>query len=215
MSLRIYGNRLLRTPTGLDTRPTLARVRTAVFGRWQERVSGCRWLDLCAGAGTMGAEALARGAASALGIELGARAARLAAENWEKIAPGCGSIWKLDVLVGLERLARAGEHFDLIYFDPPYRAGLYEKVLQTVDQRMILSEHGEMAAEHDRRDSLPERVGTLVRVDSRTYSDTTVSYYRRAVPEAQSAADDSARAALSSSEAGIAFALPDPVVFEE
>ncbi|MBC8120657.1 MAG: RsmD family RNA methyltransferase, partial [Gemmatimonadaceae bacterium] len=49
MSLRVYGNRLIRTPNGLDTRPTLGRVRTAVFGRWFDRVEGCRWLDLCAG----------------------------------------------------------------------------------------------------------------------------------------------------------------------
>lgn len=180
MSLRIYGNRLLKTPPGPGTRPTLGRVRTAVFGRWQEQIADCRWLDLCAGAGTMGAEALARGAASALGIEQAQPAARLAAENWEKIAPGRGTIWKLEVVASLDRLGRSGNRYDLIYFDPPYRSGLYQAVLDGIDRHGLLAKVGELAAEHDRRIVLPERVGALARVDLRVYSDTAVSYYRLA-----------------------------------
>jgi 16S rRNA (guanine966-N2)-methyltransferase len=182
VSLRIYGNRLLRTPNGQQTRPTLGRVRTAVFGRWQTMVENAQWLDLCAGAGTMGAEALARGAESAFGIELSQNAAKIAAENWERIAPGKGTIWKLDILTGLERLK--GRKFDLIYFDPPYKSDLYLPVLEAVDRLNLLTEEGEFAAEHDRRlTNLPEQIGNLIRVDCRFYSDTAVSYYQISMPE--------------------------------
>ena len=60
--MRIYGNRQLKTLPGQITRPTPARVREAVFNIWQGSVENCRWLDLCAGSGSMGAEALCRGA---------------------------------------------------------------------------------------------------------------------------------------------------------
>jgi 16S rRNA (guanine966-N2)-methyltransferase len=182
MSLRIYGNRLLRTPNGQQTRPTLGRVRTAVFGRWLSMVENAHWLDLCAGAGTMGAEALARGAQSALGVELSHNAAKIAAENWERIAPGKGTIWKLDVLIGLERLK--DRKFDLIYFDPPYKSDLYLPVLEAIDRLNLLAEEGELAAEHDRRlTNLPEQIGSLIRADCRIYSDTAVSYYQVSTSE--------------------------------
>jgi 16S rRNA (guanine966-N2)-methyltransferase len=182
VSLRIYGNRLLRTPTGQQTRPTLGRVRTAVFGRWLSMVENARWLDLCAGAGTMGAEALARGAESALGIELSQNAAKIATENWERIAPGKGTIWKIDVLTGLERLK--GKKFNLIYFDPPYKSDLYLPVLEAISRLSLLAEEGELAAEHDRRlTNLSEQIGTLIRADCRVYSDTAVSYYQVSAPE--------------------------------
>ncbi|MER3475705.1 MAG: 16S rRNA (guanine(966)-N(2))-methyltransferase RsmD, partial [Leptolyngbya sp. ERB_1_2] len=69
MSLRIYGNRSLKTLPGQETRPTLARVREAVFNIWQGSIEQCRWLDLCTGSGSMGAEALCRGASIVIGIE--------------------------------------------------------------------------------------------------------------------------------------------------
>ena len=69
MAVRIYGNREIKTLPGEETRPTSARVREALFNIWQGRILGCRWLDLCAGSGAMGAEALCRGAAEVVGIE--------------------------------------------------------------------------------------------------------------------------------------------------
>ncbi|NES84802.1 MAG: hypothetical protein F6K10_27200, partial [Moorea sp. SIO2B7] len=67
--MRIYGNRQLKTLPGRSTRPTSARVREALFNIWQGTILDCRWLDLCAGNGSMGAEALCRGAKMVVGIE--------------------------------------------------------------------------------------------------------------------------------------------------
>ena len=86
MSLRIYGNRQLKTLPGQETRPTLAVVRQAVFNIWQGRIADCRWLDLCAGSGAMGAEALCRGAAIVVGIERSPRACGVIQQNWQQVA---------------------------------------------------------------------------------------------------------------------------------
>ena len=86
MSLRIYGNRLLKTLPGEHTRPTSARVREALFNIWQGRISGCRWLDLCAGSGSMGAEALCREASVVIGIEESSQSCAIIQENWQQVA---------------------------------------------------------------------------------------------------------------------------------
>jgi len=149
MSLRIYGNRLLKTLPGQTTRPTPGRVREALFNIWQGNVEGCRWLDLCSGSGAMGAEALARGAALVVGIEQSGRACAVIQENWQKVAHPDQSFKLLrgDILQQLPRLA--GQQFDHIYFDPPYASDLYLPVLQHIRQYHLLSPDGELAVEHD------------------------------------------------------------------
>jgi 16S rRNA G966 N2-methylase RsmD len=84
MSLRV-GDRKLKTLAGEATRPTASRVREAVFNIWQSRVRGCRWLDLCAGSGAMGAEALLRGAEFVVGIEQAGAACQLIKQNWQQV----------------------------------------------------------------------------------------------------------------------------------
>ncbi|MBE9011730.1 RsmD family RNA methyltransferase, partial [Pseudanabaenaceae cyanobacterium LEGE 13415] len=86
MSLRIYGNRPIKTLPGQETRPTLARVREAVFNIWQSSIENCRWLDLCTGSGSMGAEALCRGVSTVIGIEQSAAACRIIEQNWKQVA---------------------------------------------------------------------------------------------------------------------------------
>jgi 16S rRNA (guanine966-N2)-methyltransferase len=149
MSLRIYGNRLLKTLPGQATRPTPGRVREALFNIWQGSVESCRWLDLCSGSGAMGAEALARGAALVVGIEQSGRACAVIQENWQKVAHPDQSFKLLrgDILQQLPRLA--GQQFDHIYFDPPYASDLYLPVLQHIHQYHLLSPDGELAVEHD------------------------------------------------------------------
>ncbi|MEB3359255.1 MAG: 16S rRNA (guanine(966)-N(2))-methyltransferase RsmD [Synechococcales bacterium] len=157
MALRIYGNRQLKTLPGRDTRPTPARVREALFNIWQGEIQGCRWLDLCTGTGAMGAEALCRGAASAMGIEQSGRACGVIQQNWQQVARADQQfqVMRGDVLHLLPRLA--GQQFDRIYFDPPYASDLYEPVLAAIAQHQLLAPDGELAVEHDRGRSLPHR----------------------------------------------------------
>lgn len=177
MSLRIYGNRLLKTLPGRDTRPTTARVREAVFNIWQENLPDCRWLDLCAGSGAMGAEALVRGAEVVTGIERSPRACSIIQENWQLVAQASQKFTLLrgDVVLRLKKLA--GEQFDLIYFDPPYTGNLYTPVLEAIAQGQLLSSSGELAVEHDPKSPLPPVAGLEV-YRQKIYSNTGVTFYR-------------------------------------
>ena len=162
MAVRIYGNRQIKTLTGHHTRPTSSRVREALFNIWQGRIDGCRWLDLCAGSGAMGAEALCRGASRVVGIEKAPKACAIIQENWEKVAqtPQVFQLMRGDIVRQLEKLV--GQSFDLIYFDPPYASRLYMPVLEAIATHHLLAENGELAVEHDITHVLPDKVTSLV-----------------------------------------------------
>lgn len=178
MSLRIHGNRALKTLPGLDTRPTPARVREAVFNIWQGTIPGCRWLDLCTGTGAMGAEALSRGAALVVGIEQSGKACAVIQQNWQQIAkPEQGiQLIRGNVLQKLPTLA--GQQFDRIYFDPPYASNLYEPVLEAIAKYQLLARDGELAAEHNPARSMPEIIGCLTLQRQKAYGNTALSFYR-------------------------------------
>ena len=156
MAVRIYGNRPIKTLAGRDTRPTAARVREAVFNIWQGRIEGCHWLDLCAGSGAMGAEALCRGATRVIGIEKAAKSCAVIQHNWATVASPQQSfrVIRGDVVQQLETLR--GQMFDLIYLDPPYASGLYIPVLEAIATHHLLADDGELAAEHDTAHPLPD-----------------------------------------------------------
>lgn len=175
--MRIYGNRLIKTLPGRDTRPTTGRVREAVFNIWQGAIAGSRWLDLCAGNGSVGAEALCRGATSVVGIEQSSRACAIIQENWQRVAQPDQTFQVLrgDVMQRLKTLS--GQEFDRIYFDPPYASDLYLPVLQAIVQYQLLHPNGELAVEHD--PDLPKlQVATLEVCREKIYGNTAVTFYR-------------------------------------
>ncbi|MBW4462221.1 MAG: 16S rRNA (guanine(966)-N(2))-methyltransferase RsmD [Nodosilinea sp. WJT8-NPBG4] len=175
--LRIYGNRALRTLPGLDTRPTSARVREALFNIWQGRMADCRWLDLCTGSGAMGAEALCRGAAEVVGIEKSPEAYAITRENWQKVAqPDQNfSLFRGDVVKQLSRLH--GQPFDCIYFDPPYDSELYLPVLERVASLSLLQPTGEIAVEHRPDAWTPVAIPGLELVRQKHYGTTHLAFY--------------------------------------
>lgn len=156
MSIRIYGNRAIATLPGDRTRPTPSRVRESLFDIWRGKIAGSRWLDICAGSGSMGAEALCRGVTSAVAIEQFGRACQLIETNWQKVKRDEQTIRVLRGDAKRSLAALAGESFDLIYFDPPYASSLYQPVLEAIVQFDLLTDDGEVAVEHDRdRDDVP------------------------------------------------------------
>ncbi len=178
MSLRIYGNRLIKTLPGQDTRPTSARVREAVFNIWQEKITGCRWLDLCAGSGSMGAEALCRGASSVLAVEQSPRACAIIQQNWQQVARE-EQEWKVlrgSVLHQLPKLS--GMQFDLIYLDPPYDSGLYQPILEAIAQHQLLDIYGEVAAEHRPQRWTSPEIPTWEICREKVYGNTALTFYK-------------------------------------
>ncbi len=180
--VRIYGNRQIKTLRGLETRPTTARVREALFNIWQADITGCRWLDLCCGSGSMGAEALCRGATSVIGIERSKRACALIRQNWQQVA---GEAQTFEILQGdvVQRLKQlAGQSFDRIYFDPPYESELYQPVLAAIAQNRLLDPSGELAVEHGPHRPLLTKVDTLVAHRTKYYGNTTLTFFHHHSP---------------------------------
>lgn len=175
--MRIYGNRQIKTLPGQMTRPTTGKVREALFNIWQQRIVDCRWLDICAGNGTMAAEALCRGAAVVVGIEKDNRACRVIRENWQQVAqpPQEFQVLRGDAIARLQKLA--GQSFDCIYFDPPYHSNLYYPVLRAIATLNLLSPQGEIAVEHDASFD-NSTVSDWVLVRHKQYGNTEVSFFQ-------------------------------------
>lgn len=174
--MRIYGNRLLKTLPGPQTRPTSARVREALFNIWQTQIEGGRWLDLCAGNGTMGAEALCRKISILLGIEQNRRACQITQENWKKVATS-GQKWQVMKGNLPEQLKKLqGQKFDLIYFDPPYGSELYHPVLKEISNLDLLAKDGEIAIEHNPKQWDYQEIAGLTMIRQKKYGNTTLTF---------------------------------------
>lgn len=174
--MRIYGNRPLKTLPGQATRPTASRVREAVFNIWQGQIVGCRWLDLCAGNGSMGAEALCRGASFVAGIEQNAKACAIIRENWQKVA---NSTQEYQVLRGdVRQMIRKLTAFDFIYFDPPYASDLYQPVLEAIASQSLLLPTGELAVEHSPTAESFLTIPGLEICREKLYGNTAVTFYQ-------------------------------------
>ena len=143
--------RRLREPLGMDIRPTTDMVKEAVFNIVQFDVEGRRVLDLFAGTGQMGIEALSRGAESCVFVDSSRDAVRLVQQN----LASCGLKGEVLMTDAVGYLERCGK-FDLIFVDPPYDSGLYEKVLKTINKFDILTEGGIIVCESRRETVLPE-----------------------------------------------------------
>ncbi|MDR9403231.1 MAG: 16S rRNA (guanine(966)-N(2))-methyltransferase RsmD [Halothece sp. Uz-M2-17] len=177
--MRIYGNRLLKTLPGQQTRPTSARVREALFNIWQTQLEGARYLDLCAGNGTMGAEALCRNISVLVGIEQNRRACQIIKENWEKVA---ASEQKWQIMKGNlpEKIKDLqGQEFDLIYFDPPYGSELYNPVLNEILNLNLLAKEGEIAIEHDPKQWQYQEIKGLTVIREKKYGNTTLTFLEK------------------------------------
>ena len=123
----IAGGRRLKEPAGMEIRPTADRVKESVFNIIQGDVEGRMCLDLFSGTGQMGIEALSRGAASCTFVDADRDAVKLTKRNLETVQLP-GEVLRCDAL----RFLESGEKYDLIFIDPPYHAGLYDKVLERI-----------------------------------------------------------------------------------
>jgi len=175
---RFKGMRLAAPPA---IRATGAKVRQALFNILAEAVEGSRVLDAFAGSGALGLEAFSRGAAFVAFIESDTEAVMAIRENLARLASELPrEAWRvihMDIDRGLRQAARAEPPFDLILFDPPYRADDGKKALNTVVECAMLAPAGIVAVEHDRRTILPASVGPLREWKQHRYGDTVLSFY--------------------------------------
>ena len=163
-------------------RPTSDRVREAVFSILGEAVIDADVLDLFAGTGALGLEALSRGARSAVFIDNSQQAIKLIIKNLE----GCdfsdrSTILRRDLLKTPSFLKKvvSGHGFDLVFVDPPYRQGIALKILKLVGRYDLLAEEGLLLVEEDSTIELPRDTEGLEMTDRRVYGDTVVCFYHK------------------------------------
>jgi 16S rRNA (guanine966-N2)-methyltransferase len=139
-----YKNRKISSPKSQQTRPTTSRLREALFNICQTYIEKAKFLDVFAGSGAMGLEALSRGAQEAVFIDGQRECIRCIRENLQALdLEGCGRPLQGDALALLKKLDQQREKFDIIYMDPPYQiAGLPMELIKTIDETSLLKPGG-------------------------------------------------------------------------
>jgi 16S rRNA (guanine966-N2)-methyltransferase len=173
----IYRGRRLRVPHGV--RPTEGRLREALFSIWQGEIDGARFLDLFAGAGAVGLEALGRGAQRAVLVEGDPRTLRTMKENVAALGADAergARLYRLRLPAGLTVLREREAPFDLVYVDPPY--GFEDGARLLAGLPPLLAPTGAVAFEHAARDSAPAAPEGLAFDETRCYGDSCLSFYR-------------------------------------
>ena len=172
------GRRLRELP-GLDTRPTTDKVKESIFNIVQFDVEGRRVLDLFAGTGQLGIEALSRGAAQAVFVDVRREAAAIIRENLEatRLAE------QARVVQGdfAAFLTGCKEKFDLVFLDPPYASGCLEKALELIAAIDIMTENGIMVCESALDTQLPELPAPYEKGREYRYGKIKITVYRRTI----------------------------------
>ena len=185
------------TPKGNRVvRPTADRVKESVFSILREQVIDANFLDLCAGTGNMGIEALSRGAKHVTFLERDPRCIQIIEQNLRT----CGlttepraarnptdtiSLLRRDAVKGITYLQKQATVFEIIYFDPPYGSGLkdnaelYTACLALLAENSLLCTNGTLLVEHAKQLVIPDTFGSLTRNRQATYGDTVVSFYQK------------------------------------
>jgi 16S rRNA (guanine(966)-N(2))-methyltransferase RsmD len=182
-----YRGRNLKSPPSMEVRPTSDRLRETLFNILQMRVDGARFLDLCAGSGAVGVEALSRGASHATFVDRSRKSCGLVEANLDL----CGVPEEITEVVlsdaaefvrrRAEMNGRAGgvaASWDIVFYDPPYSSD-YAQVLGTfgLNGDCLLSPEGVFVAEHHHKTQLPEAIGGLRRWRIVKQGDASLSFY--------------------------------------
>lgn len=180
MTLRILGGRLrhrhLLSPKGLTVRPSTGQLREALFNICQHLIPGARFLDLFAGTGAMGLEALSRGAEHATFVESDRSAVEMIKENIKGLdLKAQATVFPGDVLKLVERLGAEGKQFSIIFADPPYAQKVQgvtasEQLLKMIDQYKLVAAGGRLFIEEAAEAAPPtDRLKNLQLKDVRRY----------------------------------------------
>lgn len=183
MTLRVTGGeargRVVSSPKGREARPTSSKIRQAIFNILGTRVVDASFLDICAGSGIMGIEALSRGARSLTAIEIASRLAGDLETNLENLKFSD----RADVIIGdarkiLKQLPE--DSFDIIFADPPYRSPLCRSILPILSRRRILRKSGILMVEHAKIVNLEVQQSDFELfelIDRRDYGQSSVSFF--------------------------------------
>lgn len=173
-------NRVILSREGKDTRPTLERVKEAIFSIIYDKIENAVFLDLYSGTGNMSFEALSRGAARAIMIEKDVSALKVIIDNVNRlnIDKFCRA-YKNDVLRAIEILKNKNEKFDIIFMDPPYKANLTTLTLEKLHKFDILNDYGIIICEHGKYEKFENEIYGFIKYDEREYNTKIVSFFKK------------------------------------
>jgi 16S rRNA (guanine966-N2)-methyltransferase len=177
-----YRSRRLKGPGTMRIRPTSDRLRETLFNVLGPSVADSYFVDLFAGTGAVGIEAISRGARDVFFVESSVKAARLIRENLASLEIHTGAeVIEADAVRGLERLASRRLMADFIFLDPPYeKADEYSDVLEFLDASHLIAPRGIVIVEHFSKMELPQRLDRLECTRELEQGDTLLSFYRLA-----------------------------------
>jgi len=165
-------------PDGLNIRPTSDRIKESLFNILPV-VEGLRFLDLFAGTGSVGMEALSRGAVRAVFVDEDRRCIDAIRVHLTRFGFGRRQeCFSTTADRAVQTLGERGERFDVIFMDPPYDEGFVGRTLQTINDSRILAEDGMVSVQHSARESDEETAGRLKRMDERVYGDSVLSFWK-------------------------------------
>jgi 16S rRNA (guanine966-N2)-methyltransferase len=172
-----YKGRQLKSPPSMNVRPTSDRLRETLFNVIAPRIDESRFLDLCAGSGAVGIEALSRGAAHVTFVDRSRRSCTLIEANLElcRIPEEEQVIYCTEAGEFLRQAAADKTTWDIIFFDPPYKDD-YLKTLGLLGR--LLTDSGLVIVEHHHKNVLPETIGNLERSRVLKQGDSSLSFYK-------------------------------------
>ncbi len=175
-----HRGKYLQCTTSSKVRPTARRVREVMFRILFRRVRAGRFLDLCAGAGTVGIEAISRGAIVSTFVERSAKMCSYIKKNLEslEIKEGHGEVFELEVVPFLKKMSKRRRQWDVVYYDPPYDAN-YDEVLEYFGRGIAVRPGGTLVIEHHAEMFFPEKFGVMKRWRVLLQGDTALSFYER------------------------------------
>jgi 16S rRNA (guanine(966)-N(2))-methyltransferase RsmD len=172
--------RRLKSPVKECIRPTADRVKETLFDIIGDRIREARVLDLFAGTGSLGIEALSRGARSILFVDVAKQAIRLISDNLIRTdLQERAEIWRTDALRAIARLGKKGRRFEIALLDPPYEYGHIERIMRRYQQADLSTPESMIVVEHHKKTVLPDGVESMYRFLEKRFGDTVLSFYQR------------------------------------
>lgn len=172
--------RMLIAPEGLNTRPIMAKMKEALFSMWQFDIYGASFLDLFAGSGSMGIEAISRGAKRAVFVEMDRNAIEVIKTNIKTCNfANEAEVYQDDVFARLKWFKQTGQKFDIIYLDPPFTVdSIFIPVMEALAEADILAQDGCIAIRSLKEKEMPEEFGDLYKYKKKVYGISAIHFYR-------------------------------------
>ncbi|MDH7499156.1 MAG: 16S rRNA (guanine(966)-N(2))-methyltransferase RsmD [candidate division NC10 bacterium] len=170
--------RQLRGAKRLEIRPTSDYLKEVLFDVLQSKMKDARFLDLFAGSGNVGIEALSRGAREVVFVDSSHRSIELIRANLEAVGmTDRATLLRADAMVAMRKLKHLGRRFSVVFLDPPYRSGLLIPALRALPDSHLLEEQGILVVEHFHKQDLPQKVAGLLPTRQIRHGESRLSFY--------------------------------------